>query len=112
MDMNLVVLGGRLAAPPEVREFDSGARLVRYLVTVASGEPRHRIDVLPVTLWDPDDALLEDHPEPGRRVWMTGTAQRRFWDGSDGRRSRIEIVASNVTLRDPDGLFPEREVTP
>lgn len=101
MYMNLVVLGGHLAAPPEIREFESGSRLVRYLVTVKCDEPLRRIDVLPVTLWDPDDSLLAEDPKPGRPLWLTGTAQRRFWEGPDGRRSRIEIIASSVTFREP-----------
>jgi single-stranded DNA-binding protein len=106
MDLNLVVLGGRLAAPPELRVFESGARLVRYLVTVTTEEPARRVDVLPVTLWDPDDALLDQDPQPGHRMWLAGSAQRRFWDGSDGRRSRIEIVAGQVTFTDPESLLP------
>lgn len=103
MDLNLVVLAGRLAAPPELRTFDSGSRLVRYLVTVRADAPRRRVDVLPVTLWDPPAELVEAAPEAGRRVWVAGAAQRRFWQGPEGRRSRIEIVAEQVTLReDPD----------
>ena len=39
MDLNLVVLCGRLAAPAEIRQFESGSRLARYLVTVRSEEP-------------------------------------------------------------------------
>jgi single-stranded DNA-binding protein len=100
MDLNLVVVSGRLAAPPEIRQFESGARLARYLVTVRSEEPARRVDVLPVTLWDPDDALVDAQPEPGTRVWVAGSVQRRFWSGSDGRRSRIELVADQVCLRD------------
>lgn len=106
MDFNLVVLAGRLAAPPELRVFESGARLIRYLVTVESDEPRHRVDVLPVTLWDPDDDLVRQDLQPGHRLWTVGSAQRRFWDGDDGRRSRIELVASGVSPRDPESLFP------
>ncbi len=106
MDFNLVVLGGHLAAPPELRVFESGSRLLRFLVTVKSDEPLRRVDVLPVTLWDPEDELVAQDPQPGHRMWLVGRVQRRFWDGQDGRRSRIEIVATNVTLRDPDLLFP------
>lgn len=105
MDLNLVVLGGRLAAPPELREFESGSRLIRYLVTVKSAEPHRRLDVLPVTLWDPENALLEGDYQPGHRLWLAGTVQRRFWDGEEGRRSRIEIIAGNVSFRDPESLF-------
>jgi len=101
VDLNLVVLSGRLAAPPELRVFDSGARLVRYLITVRSDEPRHRVDVLPVTLWNPPDDELTPEPEVGQRVWVAGTVQRRFWSNSAGRRSRLEVVAEQVTVRSP-----------
>jgi single-stranded DNA-binding protein len=101
MDLNVVALCGSLAAPPEVRVFDSGSRLVRYLVTVRSERPPRRVDVLPVTLWDPPDDLLDESPEPGRRVWVAGSLQRRFWDGEGGRRSRLEVVTAQVVLRDP-----------
>lgn len=102
MDLNLVVLAGRLAAPPEIRQFESGSRLARYLVTVRSEEPNRRVDVVPVSLWDPDDALIDADPAPGTRVWVAGAVQRRFWSGDDGRRSRLEVVAEQVCLRDAD----------
>jgi single-strand DNA-binding protein len=99
MDFNLVVLAGTLAAAPEIREFESGARLARYLVTTRVHEPRKRTDVLPVVLWDPPDDLVDQSPDPGRRVFVCGTLQRRFWEGQKGRRSRIELVAEVVKLR-------------
>lgn len=100
MDLNLVVLAGRLAAPPEIRQFESGARLVRYLITVRSEEPTSRVDVVPVTLWDPPDDLINADPAPGTRMWVAGSVQRRFWSAEDGRRSRIEVVADQVCPRD------------
>ena len=80
MDLNLIVLCGRLATEPELRVFDSGARLIRYLVTVRSEEPRKRVDVIPVTLWDPTDEVWEEQVERGRRIWVCGSVQRRYWD--------------------------------
>lgn len=106
MDLNLVVLCGRLAIEPELKEFGSGSRLVRLLVTVRSDEPRRRVDVVPVTLWDPPDELLEDMPEKGRRIWVCGSVQRRFWESPDGRRSRLEVVAEQVHLKDVEDLEP------
>ena len=102
MDLNLVVLTGRLAAPPEIRQFESGARLARYLITVRSDEPRRRVDVVPVTLWNPDDALVDAEPSPGTRVWVAGSVQRRFWSAQEGRQSRLELVAEQLCLRDYD----------
>ena len=98
MDLNVAVVAGKLAAEPELRQFESGSRLVRYLITIHSGEPRRRVDVLPVTLWDPPVELLET----GRRgdgIWAACAVQRRFWEGGEGRRSTIELVAHHVELR-------------
>jgi len=104
MDHNITVLSGRLAAPPEIRQFESGARLGRYLITVRSEEPRRRVDVIPVTLWDPPDDLLDAEPAPGTRLWVVASLQRRFWSAEEGRRSRLEVVADVVTdSEDPVG---------
>ena len=97
MDLNLIVLSGRLAAPIEVRAFESGSQLVRLLLTVRTTSPRPRVDVIPVTLWEPTDELIDELPEPGRRIWVAGTIQRRFWSGGSGRRSRLEVIADQVT---------------
>ncbi len=100
MDLNLVVIGGKLAAPAELRKFESGSRLLRSLVTVRSNAPRRRVDVVPVTLWDPEaDHEVIDAPV-GRHVWVVGTVQRRFWTDADGRRSRLEVVAHHMQLTD------------
>ena len=102
MDLNIVVLSGRLAAVPEVRAVAEGRRLIRYLVATRSDTPRRRVDVVPVTLWDPDADLVDADAAPGRRVWIAGSVQRRFSTIDDGRRSRLEVVGHHVEVRAPD----------
>jgi single-stranded DNA-binding protein len=106
MDLNLIVLCGRLAVDGELRVFDSGARLIRYLVTTRVDYPRSRVDVIPVTLWDPPYDLLDAPGTKSERIWVCGSVQRRHWESPDGRRSRIEVVAEQVKLRDLDELEP------
>jgi single-strand DNA-binding protein len=106
MDLNLVVLCGRLAVDPELKTFESGTRLIRLLVTVRSDELRRRVDVVPVTVWDPPDELVEGLPVKGRRVWVCGSVQRRFWEAPEGRRSRLEVVAEQVNLEEVEDLEP------
>ena len=108
MDLNLIVIAGRIAAEPEVLTFVSGTRLLRLLVTVRSEEPRRRIDVLPVILWDPDDDAVPTEPCRGMPVWVAGSVQRRFWSAGEGRTSRVEIVAHDVQIR-TDGTDFESE---
>ena len=106
MDLNLIVLCGRIATEPEIRVFDSGTRLIRYLITVRSEAPRRRVDVIPVTLWDPSDEQVEEPGQQGTRVWICGSVQRRFWESPDGRRSRVEVVAEQVNVKDVEELEP------
>jgi single-stranded DNA-binding protein len=99
MELNLIVLAGQLATEPEVRTFESGSNLLRLLVTVRSTEPRRRIDVIPVVMWDPPEDLLSVDVGAGEGVWVAGSVQRRFWSETDGRNSRIEVVAHEITFR-------------
>jgi single-stranded DNA-binding protein len=66
------------------------------------------VDVVPVTYWDPLDELAAEPGEKGERIWVCGSVQRRYWEGPDGRRSRIEVVAEQVNLRDVEELEPVR----
>jgi single-stranded DNA-binding protein len=94
MDLNIVVIAGRLAAAPELRTFGSGSNVARYLVTTRAEHPRRRVDVIPVVVWDVGGDALEF--ECGDRVWVAGAVQRRFWSDDHTRRSRIEIVARHI----------------
>ena len=106
MDLNMVILCGRLASDPEIRLFDSRSRLIRYLVTVRAAHPRRRVDVIPATLWDPSDELVDELGVKGDRIWVSGSVQRRFWESPDGRGSRIEVVAEKVKVNDLGDLEP------
>lgn len=97
-DLNLSVLCGRLATSPDIVINDSGSRQMRLLVTVNARHPRRRVDVVPVTLYDPPDCLVDEPPCANSRVWVTGAVQRRGFDGIDGRRSRIEVIADQVVV--------------
>lgn len=101
MDLNLVMLAGRLTTAPDVRVLESGARIMRLLLAVRNEEPNSRLDVVPIVWWNPDDETVDNLPAAGTRLKVSGSVQRRFWEGPDGPRSRIEIVVSHVdTCRD------------
>jgi single-stranded DNA-binding protein len=104
MDLNLVVLAGRLVAPPRVTESASGARTVRYLVAVRSEHPHRRVDVIPV-VYRPGGAPPPPPAEPGARVWIAAGLRRSFWDplsGEETQRVRLEIVAHQIEVRPDD----------
>jgi single-stranded DNA-binding protein len=95
-DTNLVILAGRVLTH-EVRSFDTGSQVVRYTVSVRVEEPRPRLDVIQVNLWVREDDEEPYLPDRGERVLVVGAVQRRFWQAPDGRRSRMEVIADDVT---------------
>lgn len=100
MDLNVLVIAGTLAAPPEIRKFDSGSERAKFLVVVRSDEPRRRVDVVPVIFWNEDhDYEFDDlipRMERGSRIWIAANIQRRFWSTTEGRQSRLEVVAHHI----------------
>ena len=93
-DLNTVELRGRIAAPPTVQTFASGTTVTRLLVTVRAG----RTDVLPVTFWPGSADAVTTQLDVGDLVHVVGSMQRRFWTDGEARRSRVEVVARNVTI--------------
>ena len=111
MDLNLVVIAGRIAAEPDIQTLESGTTLMRLLVTVRSEEPRRRLDVIPVVRWNPDIDAIPDGPIRGRKLWLVGALHRRFWSAEDGRLSRVEVVAHEVSFREEDVSLAEEVAT-
>ena len=107
MDVNELVLNGRLAAAPDYRVLESGSRMARLLVAVRSEVPHSRLDVLPVVWWEPEDEFVAAPPQVGERVRITGSVQRRYWESADGRRSKLEVVAAYASVISEDCPMPE-----
>ncbi|MPZ52521.1 MAG: single-stranded DNA-binding protein [Acidimicrobiia bacterium] len=99
MDLNLVILCGRLVSPPDHRTVESGANIVRFLLAIRSETPQNRVDVLPVMFWDPPPGALD--VAVGHTVWVAGRILRRFPEVGSTRGSRLELVADHVDTR-PD----------
>jgi len=98
MDNNAVALRGRLAADAELRVFDSGRRLIRLLVVAQDDYPVRRVDVVPVTVWDPPDDLADHPAEMGRPISVCGSVRRRFWEIGDAEEITVEVVADKVVF--------------
>jgi single-stranded DNA-binding protein len=97
--LNLAVIVGRIASDPELDTVECGSRRLRMLVTVKAEFPRRRIDVIPVTMWDPPDELVNPGLQPSTTVMVVGAVQRRVDIEPWGTRSRVEVVAASVVDR-------------
>jgi single-strand DNA-binding protein len=98
--VNVVVLAGRLSADPEFAEVPSGDTVARLRLQVP--EAGKRLLPLPVVAWDRPARRGCERLAKGDSVMVRGHLVRRFFKGTGGGRSVMEVVASEVKKLDDD----------
>ncbi len=108
MDLNKVMIIGRLTRDPELRTTPTGASVCQIGLATnfvytnqQSGQKVEQVEYHNVTLWRKLAEIANQYLKKGRRVYIEGRLQTRSWDGKDGiKRSRTEIVADNMIMLD------------
>lgn len=108
MDLNKVMILGRLTRDPELRTTPSGVSVctiglaTNYAYTnQQTGQKVEQVEYHNVILWRKLGEIANQYLKKGRRVFIEGRLQTRSWDGQDGqKRSRTEIVADNMIMLD------------
>ena len=102
--MNIIKLQGKLAAEPELRTFGNGSVAARLeLSVVSSYRGLRRVDVVPVTVWEPDRQVL--NADRGSTVEVEGSVHRRFYVNELGRNSVLSVVADAVKVLRKGSLY-------
>lgn len=90
--VNLVVVRGRCAAAPEVRELGDGRTLASLAVRVRPAGGRSTW--VPVTVWDPPGWL--EALQGGEELLVLGSVRRTFFAAAGGRGQRVDVEAAFV----------------
>ncbi len=108
MDLNKVMIIGRLTRDPELRTTPNGASVCQLGLATnfvytnqQSGQKVEQVEYHNVVLWRKLAEIANQYLKKGRRVYIEGRLQTRNWDGKDGvKRSRTEIVVDNMIMLD------------
>jgi single-strand DNA-binding protein len=108
MDLNKVMIIGRLTRDPEMKTIPSGANVTQlglatnYVYTnQQTGQKVEQVEYHNVTLWRKLAEIANQYLKKGRRVYIEGRLQTRSWDGQDGKKNyRTEIIADNMIMLD------------
>lgn len=108
MDLNKVMIIGRLTRDPELRTTPGGASVCRLGLATnfvytnqQSGQKVEQVEYHNVVVWRKLAEIANQYLKKGRRVYIEGRLQTQSWDGKDGvKRSRTEIVADNMIMLD------------
>ncbi len=120
MDLNKVMLIGRLARDPELRAIPSGVAVANFAVatnfvyTDASGVKQEKVEFHEIVTWRRLAEIAHQYLKKGGKVFIEGRLQTRSWEDQSGaKRYRTEIVAENLIMLDraPQGARPTHSLT-
>lgn len=108
MDLNKVMIIGRLTRDPELRSTPSGAQVctlgiaTNYVYTnQQTNQKVEQVEYHNVVMWRRLAEIAAQYLKKGRRLYVEGRLQTRSWDGQDGQKKyRTEIVADNMIMLD------------
>jgi single-strand DNA-binding protein len=107
--VNQVILMGNLTRDPEVRQTPNGRSVCSFSLALnraykdQNGEWQEVTDFIDVVAWGPLGERVAQYLSKGRRALVQGRLQSRSWEQDGQKRSKVEVLADDVTFLDSRG---------
>lgn len=107
--VNQVILMGNLTRDPELRQTPSGQNVCSFSLALnraykaQNGEWQEATDYIDCVAWGPLAERVSQYLSKGRRALVQGRLQSRSWEQDGQKRSKVEVLANDVTFVDSRG---------
>ena len=107
--VNQVILMGNLTRDPELRQTPNGQSVCSFSLALnrsykdASGEWQEATDYIDIVAWAGLGERVAQYLSKGRRCLVQGRLQSRSWEQEGQKRSKVEVLANDVTFLDSRG---------
>lgn len=104
--INQVILMGNLTREPKTRQTPSGQTVTNFSIALnrsykdGSGEWQEATDYVDVVTWATLAEQVAERLSTGSRALVTGRMQSRNWEQDGVKRSKLEVLAQDVTFLD------------
>ncbi len=101
---NQVILMGNLTRDPELRQTPNGQNVCSFSLALnrsykgADGNWQEATDYIDVVAWGPLGERVAQYLTKGRPCLVNGRLQSRSWEQDGQKRSKVEVVAQDVTF--------------
>jgi single-strand DNA-binding protein len=109
---NQAIVMGNLTRDPELRTTPGGQQVASFAVATnrtwqdGNGERKEAVEYHEIVAWGKLGELAAQYLSKGRKVMVVGRLQTQSWEKDGVKRSRTEIVASDVNFLDSRGDAP------
>lgn len=107
MDLNKVMIIGRLTKNPEVRSTPQGQQVASFTLATnrsykdAAGNKVEKSEFHNIVAWSKLAEICGSYLQKGKRVYIEGRLQTRDWTAQDGsKRYTTEVIAENMIMLD------------
>ena len=113
--VNQVFLMGNLTRDPELRQTPTGQNVCGFGLALnrayrtQTGDWQEATDFIDIVTWGPLAERVSQYLAKGRRVLVQGRLQSRNWEQDGQKRTKVEVVANDVTFLDSRGFNNEQE---
>ncbi len=107
--LNQVIIMGNLTRDPELRQTPNGQSVCSFSLALnrsykaADGEWQEATDYIDVVAWATLAERVSQYLTKGRRCLVQGRLQSRSWEQDGVKRSKVEVLANDVTFLDSRG---------
>ena len=101
---NQVILMGNLTRDPELRQTPNGQQVCSFSLALnrsykgSDGNWQEATDYIDVVAWGPLGERVAQYLSKGRPCLVNGRLQSRSWEQEGQKRSKVEVVAQDVTF--------------
>ena len=104
LNLNKVILGGRLTAKPELKTTNSGLNVCEFNIAVnrkvAKDKPQET-DFIKCQAWRERAEFISKYFDKGSSICVVGSIQTRSWDDQNGqKRFATEVVVDEARFVD------------
>ncbi len=107
MDLNKVMIIGRLTRDPELRNTPNGASVCQIGIATnyvynnqQTGQKVEQVEYHNIVLWRKLAEIATQYLKKGQRVYIEGRLQTRSWDKDGVKQYKTEIVGDNMIMLD------------
>lgn len=99
--INQVILMGRLTRDPDMRTTPNGKTVTSFGLAVdRQSSQDDSADFFDITAWEKLGELVNQYLSKGRRCLVQGRLSFRQWEQDGQKRSKVEVIATDVTFLD------------
>lgn len=112
LNLNKVILGGRLTADPELKRTQSGVAVTSFSIAVnrrfgekqSDGTTKPITDFINIQAWRQQAEFVCSYFRKGSSICIVGSIQTRSWEDKNGeKRYATDVVADEVLFVDSKG---------